>query len=191
MDPKGARESRGTPEYLFTKKCLRIVVSMAYPEVVAYLTSTRGLTQAKDDLEDAVKKIARQMMAVWHPKPQSMKKILKQLFKFVGDTKLKLKFLEKDDKGRPLKISITDKDCVFCPAEIRGLSTEGKFAFCMAADFFVEECLRILFKRRFKFGFPYDPDNLIANAETFASQSIGDKNCVHVISFTYIEVPML
>jgi hypothetical protein len=179
------RDAKGTPEILFTKKAQRLVVSMAYPEIIAYLTSTRGIVQAEGDLRDIATKIAKQLMTVWQPKSKSLKKIIKKSLKLIGDTHLKIKILERDQQNRAVKIRIIDKDCVFCPPEIRGITTARNFHFCRVITSYIEAILQILVDRQFPFDFSYDPRSTKVEAETFASRSVGDMECVHLVFFTF------
>ena len=181
------RNLRGTPAYLITKKVQRIVASMAYPEIVAYLHSIRGVEQTKNDLKDIAYRIADQIMEVWRPKTKSIKKLIIEAFELLGD-KIQVKMLEKDRQGRPKKICIIDKDCILCPPEIRGVKVPKELPMCIVVSYFLEKVFQILIERQILFKFYYDPSTTTAIANTISSRSAGDKYCEHHLSFTFGDV---
>ena len=179
------RDARGTPKDLFARQVNKMVASMAYPEVIAYLHATRGTERAKADLKDIVKGIASQVMAVWIPKSGSLKKIIKKFSKLIGETKVTIKILERDSQQRPFMVHIINKDCVFCPEEGRGIVLPKELPFCISTGYALETVMQSLIERKFKFEFQYPPETTKVTAETISSKSIGDKHCVHLLYFKY------
>ena len=181
------RAARGTPEDLFNSEAQRLVASMAYPEMFAFLYSTRGPEQAMADLHDIVSRIFQQLMNVWRPKPTSLKKIIQKSFKLIGDKDIKVKVIAKDEKKRPLQVRIIDKDCVFCPSEDRETKVPKEVPFCIAVSFALETIIKILISRWFRFDFQYIPKKTTIRTETVASRSSGNPHCEHIIHFNFGE----
>ena len=174
--------SPGTPEDLIDKKARLIVAQMTYPELVNFLLKYHTPEEVEEDLREIARRMCRKLFELWSPKSKTVKGAINDLIKFIWGGKLKYRIIEKDEKKRPLRANMIDKDCKLCKTHNLPIFHHEvkEVQFCAAISGFLEELLNLMAKKgtmvlKYK----------SVEVRTVASVGSGYSKCIHVCTFKY------
>lgn len=155
---------------------------MVYPELVHFLLNHREPKQAEEDLRDIANKICRKLLENWSPKSRTIEGVLKELLKFIWNSKFKSKTLEKDSNKRPIRVLLIDKDCKLCKISdrpiFRGIIKE--IHYCAAIGGFLEGLFNYMASKG-----SMKPNYKGVEVATLSSIGSGDGRCAHLVTFKY------
>ena len=135
-------EKRGTPQYFANMKLSAMLLRMVYPTVLTDFANHMELSEVKERLFRIGKRSGEQLFEYFKVKGNKIEKIIKEIFKKIWDSKVKIR---KEEDGDVLFLET--KDCPVCgdlpPLELEDLH------YCIPVAGFLEGYLNELAKIRY------------------------------------------